>query len=368
MTRILMLIKGLGPGGAEQLLVNAAPYLDRSRFSYEVAYLLPWKDAHVGDLEKANLPVHCLNGGRSLGWIGRLESLLRRRRIELVHVHSPYAAIGARLLLLGRRRPYLVCTEHNGWERYHRATYWGNALTYPRNDHVFAVSQQVHSSVRYPRPLRWLRMPSVETLYHGPDPAVVATWRSDGLIRQELGLPADAPVVGTVANFKAHKGYPILLRAAARVRRELPDVRFLLIGQGPLELETRQLAHKLGLDKTAIFTGYREDVPRLVATIDVFALASWHEGLSIALIEAMALGKAPVVTRAGGLPEVVQDGTSGLVVPPGDPSALARAILSLLGDRELRERLRRAACRRAADFDIRHAVRRIEEVYEQLLT
>jgi glycosyltransferase involved in cell wall biosynthesis len=108
-------------------------------------------------------------------------------------------------------------------------------------------------------------------------------------------------------------------------------------------------------------------VLRLTAAVDVFALSSLHEGLSIALIEAMALGKPPVVTSVGGLPELVEDGCHGLLVPPADPPALADGIVSILQDAALARRLGQAARRRAADFDIRVTLRRMEEVYAELL-
>jgi glycosyltransferase involved in cell wall biosynthesis len=116
-----------------------------------------------------------------------------------------------------------------------------------------------------------------------------------------------------------------------------------------------------------VFTGFREDVSRLLAAIDLFVLSSLHEGLSIALMEAMALGKPPVVTWVGGLPELVRDKEEGLLVPPADPAALAAGIDRLLQDAALRDRLGRTARRRAAEFDIRAAVRRMEEVYAELL-
>lgn len=366
MKRILLLIKGLGRGGAEQLLASGAPYLDTSRFQYEVAYLLPWKNALVGDLQRRGLRVHCLAGARGGAWVIRLRRLLVERRIDLVHAHSPYPAIAARLAL-SHRRPSLVTTEHNEWGRYHPATYWGNLLSFPRNDHVFAVSDCVRGSIRYPGPLRSLRMPPVETLHHGLDPSAAGEWGPADGVREELGIPEDIPVVGTVANFKEHKGYPYLLEAAVRVRRAIPEVRFVLVGQGTLEAGIRRRAHDLGLAGTVIFTGYREDAQRLMSTFDVFVLASLHEGLPIALVEAMSLGRAPVVTAVGGVPEVVTDGIHGLVVPPRNPDAMAGAIATLLRDRPLRLRLGEASRRRAADFDIRTAVRRMEEVYEELL-
>ena len=366
MKRILHIIKGLARGGAEQLLLSQAPHLDRTRFEYEVAYLLPDHDAMVGDLERAGLPVTCLDGTAGVGWIGRLRRLVRHRGIHIVHVHSPYVAIGTRLGF-SRRGPRLVYSEHNVWEAYHRATYWGNMLTYPRSDHVFAVSEHVKASIRYPRALRFLPMPRVETLYHGVDPLAVERWGSSDGVRSELGIPDDAPLVGTVANFRPSKGHAILLDAALIVREAVPDVRFVLVGLGPLEAEIRRRARDLGLQGTVIFTGARDDAPRIAGACDVFALASVYEGLAIALIEAMALGRPAVVTRVGGLTEVVDHGREALVVNPSDPKGLGDAIIALLQDEQLRHQLGEAARQRSETFDIRKAVRRHEQVYTELL-
>lgn len=367
MRRVLILIKGLGRGGAEQLLASAAPYLDTTRFEYEVAYLLPWKNALVPSIEDVGLDVHCLDGGRGAGWVGRLRGLVRARGFDVIHVHSPYAAIGARLALRGDASPRLVYTEHNVWSRYRRATYWGNALTFPRNDHVFTVSDSVRDSIRYPTVLRALQMPPVETLYHGLDPAQVSTWGSVDGLREEMGIPEDAPLVANVANFKPHKGHTELMRAAVEVRREIPDVRFVLVGVGPLEADVREEAERLGVADAVVFAGFRDDVPRVMSSCDVFTLASRYEGLSIALIEAMALGRPVVVTRAGGLPEVVTDGVDGLLVSPGDVQGLARGLVTVLRDATLRERLGCAARERASRFDIRRTVARTEQVYEEIL-
>jgi glycosyltransferase involved in cell wall biosynthesis len=364
MPGVLILIKGLGRGGAEQLLLSGVPYLDTSTYRYQFAYLLPWKDSLVPELTRAGFGVHCLEGARGAGWVGRLRGLLRREGIGLVHVHSPVAAAGVRAV--AGRRTRVVYTEHNLWDRYHPATRAANLATFPRNDHVFAVSDTVRASIRYPGPLRRLPMPPLETLHHGLDPAALPSSASDG-VRAELGIPEDAPVVGTVANFKAAKDHATLLRAAARVRQAVPSVRFVLVGQGPLEAETRRLAGELGLDQTVVFAGFRSDAARLMAGFDAFALSSTYEGLPIALVEAMAVGCPAVATRVGGTPEVVTDGVHGYLVPPRDPDALAAGLVRVLGDRSLRATLGAAAAGRARDFDIRKAVRRMEQVYARLL-
>lgn len=364
--RVLILIKGLGRGGAEQLLVNASRYADKSAFGYEVAYVLPWKDALVADLEKVGLAVHCLDGPNGLGWLQRLRGLVRDGRFDLVHCHLPFTAIGARLALRSLGGVRLVYTEHNTWGRYRAPTYWGNLLTFNLNDYVFTVSEDVRASIRYPPAAVTRRRPPVETLYHGPDPAALERTRSPEEVRSELGIPADAPVIGTVANFKAHKGHGYLIEAARKVADRVDDMRWVLVGLGPLEKEIRARAEQAGLGRNIIFTGMRDDVADVVSTFDVFAMSSLHEGLSIALIEAMALARPVVVTRVGGLPEVVDDGINGFIVPPRDPGALAARIVEVLGDAPLRTRLGTAARAKATSFDIRRAVRRMEQVYREV--
>jgi glycosyltransferase involved in cell wall biosynthesis len=363
MKRVLVLIKGLGSGGAEQLLAGAAPYLNRNAFHYQVAYVLPWKDALASELHRSRLPVRCLGGHAGRGWMRRLRTLVASDRIDLVHAHSPYVAIGARMTL--GPDTCIVYTEHNVWARYHPATRWANAVTFGRNDHVFAVSDEVRASIQS----RWLgrRCPNVETLYHGLAPDFVSHW-SGGGIRHELEIEPDAPLIVSVANFKPFKGHEHLLRTAALVRRRIPGVRFVIAGVGPTEPEIKRLAADLDLDGSVVFAGYRSDAPRLTASADVFVLPSEHEGLPVALLEAMALGRAVVATNVGGIPEVVRDGADAVLVGPRDPEALASAIATLLNDPSLRDRVGSAARARAADFDIRNAVRRIEEVYEELLS
>jgi glycosyltransferase involved in cell wall biosynthesis len=365
-SRILLLIKGLGRGGAEQILASSVPHLDRQSHDYEVAYLLPWKDALAKEIADQGIPVHCLNGGRGLGWVPRLRSLVRERRIDLIHSQSPLAAVGTRLAFWGSGRPRRVYTEHNVWERYHPATYWANLLTFALSDHVFAVSEHVRRSIALPGALQGLHQPTIETRYHGVDVEAVQVAAQVNGVREELGIPRRVPIVGTVANLKEHKRLDRMLRAAAIVRRSHPDVQFVLVGSGPLEEKLRHLASRLGLDGTVLFLGFRDDAQRVAASFDVFALSSEYEGLSIALIEALALGRPAVVPNVGGLGEVVRNEQEGLVVA-ADERALATAILRLLDDPAMRERMGQKGRLRALDFDIRRAVLRIEQVYGELL-
>jgi glycosyltransferase involved in cell wall biosynthesis len=360
----LWLTKGLGRGGAERLLVSCARHLDTSRFQVEVAYLLPWKDALVGELADAGIPAYCLGarGPLDVSWVWRLRQLVRRRRYDVVHTHLPVPAVAARLTLRPNA-PRLVHTEHGTWQHYRWPTYAANLATYALNDHVFAVSRAVADSIE-PRRVPHLRvLPPIEVLVHGIEltgpPVAEARLRA----RQLLGLPMDAPVLGTVGNLTAIKDQSTLLRAARRLQVAHPGIRVVVVGTGPLQADLEREARELGIADRVLFTGMRDDVDVLLPAFDVFALSSRFEGLPIALVEALAAGLPSVVTSVGGVPEVVTHGQEGLVIAPGSAEALADAVGILLSDDGLRRRMARAALDRSRSFDIRRAVRRIEEIY-----
>jgi glycosyltransferase involved in cell wall biosynthesis len=367
--RVLWLTKGLGLGGAERLLALTAAGLDHDRFAVDVAYLLPWKDAFVSELEEAGVRTICLGALRTVDprWVMRLRSLLRTEDYRILHTHSPVPASAARLL--ARRSHHVVHTEHNLWDRYRWPTYAANAATYRRNDAVLAVSDGVAGSIVRPRWQRSAGWPDVETLLHGVD--VERVWRGPAAraaARKVLDLPPTQPVVGTVANFTPKKDHAGLLEALVTVREAVPDVLWLMIGSGPLEAELRGKATALGLDANVRFLGSRDDVLDLLPALDLFVLGSRFEGLPISLLEAMASEVPVVVTTVGGIPEAVTDGVEGTLVPPAAPQALALAVADLLQDPARRATLGTAAAARVrTDFSIARAVHRTEELYDQLL-
>lgn len=363
--RLLWLTKGLGRGGAEQLLVSTLAHLDRHRFEVEVAYLLPWKDSLVAPIADRGVTVHCLgsSGSLDLSWVLRLRRLLSRGDFDLVHTHAPYPALGARLVV-ARGIP-IVHTEHNLWPRYHPLTRWLNALSHGRNTRVVAVSLAVKDSIR---PLRSLRHPPVETIVHGIDSTSVRRGvAASAHGRTLLGLEPDEVVVGTVANFTAKKDQQTLLRAFAQVAGEHKHARLVLVGTGPLEQSLHKAADDLGIARQVTFAGSRGDVPEILPGFDVFALSSRHEGLPIALIEAMAAGLPSVATAVGGVPEALADGRSGFLVPPSEPALFATALTTLIEDSALRVRMGAAATVDARAFSIEPAVRRLEEIYDRVL-
>lgn len=364
--RVLWLIKGLGPGGAEQLLLNQAANHEAGALDVRTGYLVPWKDHHVPVLEDLGIPVRSLHGPKEwdLRWALRLRRWLVEDPVDVVHAHSPYVAAVTRLCvrsLPAGLRPALVYTEHNRWARHRRATRWANRLTFGLDHHQLAVSDDVRDTIHEGGRHR------VEVLVHGVDLDEVRANQSEReAVRRELGIADDELVVGIVANFRREKGYPVLLRAAAIACARDPKLRVVCVGQGPLEQEVRSLHAELGLGDRVQLLGYRSDAVRVMSGFDVFTLASIHEGLPVALMDALALGLPTVATNVGGIPEAIDDGVEGILVPPDDPSALASGWLTLSTQVERREGMGRAAAARSAEFDIRRAAARLEAVYAEV--
>jgi glycosyltransferase involved in cell wall biosynthesis len=364
--RVLWLVKGLGPGGAERLMVAAAGAHDRAAVSLAAAYLLPWKDALVGDLEGLGVPCTCLDvhDERDLRWAGRLRRLLVEHPVDVLHAQSPYPAGVARLVvrsLPARLRPRLVYTVHNTWTSFSRPTRWLNGATYGLDAADLAVSEVVRSTL----PTR--ARDRTETVIHGIDLAGVraqAARRAE--IRAELGIAADEFVVGTVANFRAQKDYPNLLAAARLLADRAVPVRIVAVGQGPQEAETRALHASLGLGERVLLTGRRDDAVAVMGACDAFVMASSNEGLPVAIMEALALGLPVVSTAVGGIPEAITDGVEGLLVPPRDAEALAGAIARVATDPERRAELARGAAAAGDRYDITATVRRIEAIYAEV--
>jgi len=364
--RVLWLIKGLGPGGAEQLLVSMAGARDRTVAEIDVAYLLPWKDAFVPALAEAGVGVTCLGvtNERDPRWAFALRRLLAERRYDIVHLHSPYVAGVARVVARSfspRTRPRVVTTEHNAWATFALPTRVLNAATSPLDDATLAVSQEVRDSMP-----GWRRR-RTEVVVHGVDIAAVrAAAAARAEMRAELGIEPSQIVIGTVANYREQKDYPTLLAAAADVIGRGVPVRFVAVGQGPLHDEIHARHDALGLGDRFLLLGHRPDAVRVLAACDGFCLASRWEGLPVALMEALVLGLPVVATAVGGVAEAVADGREALLVPPGRPRELADALARFATDASLRAALARAAAERGAAFDITRATRRIEALYREM--
>lgn len=185
--------------------------------------------------------------------------------------------------------------------------------------------------------------------------------------RRELGLAPDESLVGNVAHLADHKGQRYLLEAVPSVLAVFPRTRFVIVGEGELEGELKALAASLSLGDRLVFTGFRADVPAVLAALDLFVMPSHLEGLGTIVLDALAAGKPVVAARAGGIPDILQDGVEGLLVPPKDPESLSRAIRRVLADRGLAQRLAAAGRKRVEErFGVDAMVEGNLRLYQEL--
>jgi glycosyltransferase involved in cell wall biosynthesis len=357
--RVLWVMKEFGWGGAERLLLEVLPFM---------------RGVAVRPVATAARPIDLLEPLRSRGlepvvlgarstldpsWLPRFARLIRRARPDLVHFQAPIPAALGRPVAKILRRP-VVHSEQGMWSLYRPMTRVANGLTYGMNDAAIAVSDAVYDSiVRHRLGRRSARR--IVTIPNGVD--------VDGVL-QDAGARRLTPLApmtfGMVGHLKPEKGPDVFVRAAALVQREFPAAAAVLVGGGYQRDEIERLAARSGADVRLL--GVRDDARVLTASLDVFVMPSRSEGLPVALLEAMALGRPIVATRAGGIPEVVRDGLTGLLVPADDPPALARAIVRLLSDRDLSARLGAAAADAAKrDWSAAATAERITDVYRHVL-
>jgi glycosyltransferase involved in cell wall biosynthesis len=287
--------------------------------------------------------------------------VLQRLRPDVVHTHLFYADTFGRVAARLARVSAVVSTEHSteGWalSRRRRAAMRCTARLAQRLVSVSAAVQRTAAvRLRLP-PDRFVVIPN------GID--LEAPARAEPLARADLGLGRDEVVVGCVGRLVESKNYDVLLRALAAVADTATSMHVLMAGDGPARAALERLAATLGITKRVRWLGRRRDVPRLLASIDIFVLPSTFEGHSVALLEAMAAGRACVVSDIPELAETVGD--AAVRVAPGDAEALAAALAALAADPDRRERLGEAARQAVQRFSIVAAARRYLDLYEEIL-
>lgn len=348
-------------GGGEESLLGLLGGLDRARWA--PVLVVPAEGAVAARARALSLAVSVIPlptlrrpGPASVKSVAALRGLADRTGAALLHANGSramaYAGAAGRLA----RRP--VVWHVRIVERDPLLDRLLGALA----DLVIVISQAV--ARRFPRRLA----PKLRVVPNGVDLARFSPRPASPELRAALGVPAAAPCVVSVGRFVAFKGYAHLVDAAAALERERPGVHWVLVGDGELRPALEAQALRLGLGAQVHFTGWRDDVPALVALGDLFVLPSLNEPFGRVLIEAMATGKAVVATAAGGVPEIVVHGETGLLVPPGDPGALAAAVRELLDDAPRGARLGAAGRRRAETvFSLAGHVAAVERVYGEVL-
>jgi glycosyltransferase involved in cell wall biosynthesis len=379
--RLLKFVVCFGIGGTERQVVNFARGLDSSRFELHLACLKRWgqflKEIEESRRPLVEYPINCLYSYNS--WIQRLKlaTYLKRNRIHIVHTYDFSTNLFAIPAAWLAGVPVIVASIRNTAGYLTPAQSQVQRLMCRLADRIVVNAEAIRQGLI----AEGYDPETVTVIRNGIDLSRFARNGSDGRLRHELDLPPHAPLVAVLARLHPMKGIEDFLEAARIVSRGFPEARFLVVGSRsiPQDGDVREdVAHKkelenyavrLGLKERVVFTGFRLDVPEILSEVAVSVLSSvTSEGLSNSLLESMAMGVPAVATTVGGSPEVVQDGVTGLLVPPRDPAALARAICLLLENRAMAFRLGQAGKQRVTEhFSLEKMVRETERLYLSLL-
>jgi glycosyltransferase involved in cell wall biosynthesis len=298
----------------------------------------------------------------SLSAVLSLTRILKRERIQVIHMHASHACTlggwaarlaGIPVRIISRRVDFSVKGNPFRKLKYQ----WGV-------DRIVAISEGVRNVLINDG----LDPNRIEVIRSGIDPRPFDPAYPAGEARREFGIEEKSPVIGCIAHFADHKGHRYLIEAASRVAAAIPEVRFLLVGDGELRPQIERQIKELKIEKQVILTGFRNDIPRLLAAMDIVALSSHLEGLGTSLLDAMAMARPVVASRVGGIPEMVEDGVTGRLVPPRDPDALAGVLIELIRRPDEQKRMGEAGrTRMLKTFSADAMVAATEAVYREIL-
>jgi len=297
--------------------------------------------------------------------------LIRTRRYEIVHTHNSKAGFVGRLAARLARVPVIVHTVH-GFAFHAQEPRWRQfsyrvleRLGAWWCDRLVMISQPL---IDWAVEARIAPRTKCVKVYSGIDVHAFRVRQANASLRAELGFRDHEFVVGEVAKLWRGKGHEVLLRAAASLKERIPELRLLIVGEGGLQNDLARLAKELGLADRIVFTGFRQDVPAVTHSLDVAVLPSLFEGMGRAVLEAQAAGKPVVASRVGGIPDLIADGKTGLLIEPGNVAHLADALLRLYEQPRLRQELGAQAQQAVVErFDAATMVRQLQGLYEALL-
>jgi len=377
--RVVELVASGTNGGAQEHVASLLSRIDRERYDVRVISLSD--GSAVRRWRALGFPVEVIAPVADEAAIEAVASRLGSLETQVLHGHMYRAEIvgtcaALRVRAAGRPAPYVLNTVHSSRLRSHDDRELLRALT-PSMDRLIAVSRSIVAKLasegRTGAP--------VDLIYNGVDLERYDHQEACCTLPDEYGFELGTPLVGAVARLEPEKGHPTLLEAWPLVLERVPAARLLIVGEGSRREALEAQAASLGLlgrddgslvgtrgareGARVVFTGRRDDVPAVTAALDVAVLPSYREAQGLVILEAMALSRPVVASDVGGIPEMIEDGRTGLLVPPGDPEALAAAITRLLLDHPLADMLARAGHDLVHErFCIERTVAAIQTIYD----
>ena len=364
---VLHLIDGLNVGGAEMLLRELSVQLVERGFQVSVGYSTP--GPLVQELKSFGMPLTRLPRLMRVDplLMGGMIQLCRKVSPQIVHTHLFKSDFHGRLAARIAGVPIVVSTLHS-MDRWAQVRPLGSLYGWTARfaDKLIAVSEDVHRFYA-----NHMAIPDEKfvTIENGVDVQRFTGQESAGhAVRQELGLDRSTTVLGIVGRLTPPKDHATFLKAAALIRQNAPQARFLIVGDGPLRKELETQVHELGLTEAVTFTGLRKDIPAVLASLDVLVFSSLWEGLPVTLLEGMAAARPVVATAVGGIPDVVLHEKTALLVSPSDAEALAQACLKLVVDDKTRSSMGQLGLERVrTHYSMRRMVDRTANLYTKLL-
>jgi glycosyltransferase involved in cell wall biosynthesis len=371
---VLTMVDGVGLyGGAESMARAVAMRLDSERFK-SIFCVTRWEakpeyEHLLEDLDAAGVEFLGIEReGRSLAPWRELVGFMRRRGVDILHTHKLGSNFWGSILSAPAQVPVLIAEEHGvATERPLIRRVLDRYLIARRADAFVAVCAADRDRMVEVEHVPREKIRVIHNGIVGRSPK-----STPEAVRKELGIPADAKVVGAVATMRPEKGIDVLIQAAVPLSQRFPGIRVLLVGgpdfvQPQVRAELEAFRDSLNLQDVVTFVGLRLDIPDIVSAFDVAVLSSDREASPLSIMEYMEAGKPTVATRVGGIPELVQDGETGLLVPPRNPEALAQAVATLLDDPQRGTAMgERARELRRTEFDLAVTVERFERLYEEL--
>ena len=364
---VLHLIGSLSPGGAERNLYYLARSMAASKFRYGIACLMR-RGELASEIEALGIPIFELGyrQRKILLTVIKLAGLLRHYRVRVLHTHLFESGLVGRLAGWFAGTPVIITHEHGKtlWKRwYHRLferlAIYGTDLRIVVSKDIMDLRMRLEAT-----PPQKLRL-----VYNAVDPEPFIEAESQRpRKRSELGFN-DEFVVGTTGRLVHAKAFDVMLEVAREVAHCNSKVRFVIIGEGPLRDDLERLKFSLGLEGIVTFLGKRSDVPELLAALDLYLMTSRREGLPLSLIEAMLAARPIVATAVGGIPDTLTDRVDGILVPSDDVEAIARAVVDLAADADLRRALGSAARKKAIErYSPGNILSQLEAIYTDFLS
>jgi len=361
--RVLHIIPTFGIGGAERMVVNLLKAFNHEKFEVSACSLYPEASTFFEkQLKEYKIPVYYLgkHKGLDLRMIPRLYHLFRTFKPDIVHTHL-YALRNAIIPIILSRIPLRFHTLHN--------------IAYKETDRIGRVINWIafHFCKVIPISISQEVAKTTYDLYHIKTPIIY-----NGILvncfqlkknirfsyRKKENLKESDTIFLHIARFSPQKNHRLLIKAFGQAVNQYPNLKLLLVGDGELRSKMEKIVKEEKLEQGIYFLGSRQDIPELLTTCDIFILSSDWEGTPMTILEAMAAGKPIIATAVGGTPELVENGVTGLLVPPKDAQALAEAMLRLANNPILREKMEREGKKNVLErFDIKQIARQYEELY-----